>query len=331
MMSLEINSSRAQIILNNVITNTNDSKSGSIINNKSKKKNRSRVHTEKQEIGKPALKTRAAAKKSKRSQQSEESEYKAFVGKILHTVSELEHYLVEDHQQDYKLRMALEHQKERVSDLSSSLANEKRRNKRLVDLIRSVDSVTSEEEELGNDDRNSKKDRALKNGRSVVQRWPLNTSNEAYESISPLLMHQRYDELSTSYKQCRRQLLKKEKQVAICKCEKERLQAQCDQLMDEYRSSQKRFEGLCCRYLRLQKRKNYEIQQLRETLTHASDCVIGAQLMMDKCEGDDAKYGAKEFNQNLQHFIKSLQLCEWTKCSCSSIASQENLPIDVLT
>uniref|UniRef100_A0A1B0F9B9 Uncharacterized protein n=1 Tax=Glossina morsitans morsitans TaxID=37546 RepID=A0A1B0F9B9_GLOMM len=322
MMSLEINSSRAQVILKNVITTTNDNKSGSIIN-KSKRRNRSRVHTDKQGITKPALKTNPAVEESKRSQQSEESEYKAFVGKILHTVSELEHYLVEDHQQDYKLRMALERQKERVSDLSTSLANEKRRNKRLVDLIRNVDSVTSEEEELGNGDRNSNKDRTLRNGRGVVQRWPLNASNEAYESISPLLMHQRYDELSTSYKQCRRQLLKKEKQVAICKCEKERLQAQYDQLMDEYRSTQKRFEGLCCRYLRLQKRKNLEIQQLRETLTHASDCVIGAQLVMDKCEGDHAKHGAKEFNQNLQHFIKSLHLCEWTKCSCSSIASQE--------
>lgn len=179
---------------------------------------------------------------------------------------------------------------------------------------------------------------------------------EIFIFVLNFFTHCRYDELSTSYKQCRRQLLKKEKQVAICKCEKERLQAQYDQLMDEYRSTQKRFEGLCCRYLRLQKRKNLEvsspytvivgtnrkshsylymiqflfplisyskIQQLRETLTHASDCVIGAQLVMDKCEGDHAKHGAKEFNQNLQHFIKSLHLCEWTKCSCSSIASQE--------
>uniref|UniRef100_A0A1A9WYW5 Uncharacterized protein n=1 Tax=Glossina brevipalpis TaxID=37001 RepID=A0A1A9WYW5_9MUSC len=349
MMSLEINSSRAQAILKKAFTITNETKNASVANN-NKKKNQSCVNPNQPKARKLSTKTKSVVKKNKRSEQSEESEYKALVGKILHTVFELEHYLVEDHQQDYKLRMALERQKERACDLSTSLANEKRRNKRLVNLIRSVDSVTSEEE-LVDGDRKSNEDKAVRNSREVIQRWPLNAYNEAYESISPLLMHQRYDELSTSYKQCRRQLLKKEKQVVRCKCETERLQARYDQLVEEFRTSQKRVESVCCRYLHLQKRKNYEvsfsfsmpnatrylnsrgpnsnllffffnkIHQLRETLTHANGCIHSAQLMMDK--GDHSKHDVKEFNQNLQQFVRSLQLCNFTTCGCNSIASQE--------
>lgn len=102
--------------------------------------------------------------------------YKQTVHLILDKVSELEHTLYEDQQREFKLRMALEHQTERIHELNFSLDTEKQRNERLVQLLRGVDSDSSSE---------SEPESQLLNG------MRLHTKDELYGSISPMLMQQR--------------------------------------------------------------------------------------------------------------------------------------------
>lgn len=98
------------------------------------------------------------------------------VEQILQTIGELEYTLIQDHQHDFQLRMALERQSEKVKDLRNSLLNEKERNQRLVQLIRGVDSVSSDEEAE----------------HAMIGHEHFGNSMDTYECISPLLMQQRF-------------------------------------------------------------------------------------------------------------------------------------------
>ncbi|XP_053956248.1 uncharacterized protein LOC128861895 [Anastrepha ludens] len=255
------------------------------------------------------------------------------VQQIIQTVGELENTLLDDQQNDFNLRMAYERQSEKLKSLCQSLDNEKERNVRLMELIRGVDlSTTTDDETL---------DENALSRCAATERW--SRSSKVYESISPLLMQQRYDELCTSYKQCRRQLVKKEKLLKVSRCETETAKARYDNLLDEYCIAQKRFEELCFMYLQLQARKNLEMQRLRNALNTASDCIVNAQQLIDcldeetitlymnqnindLCDGSDNSNKTNEtdcitaFKQNLELFVKSLRLCQWIQQNTRRIA-----------
>lgn len=102
--------------------------------------------------------------------------YKQTVEEILQKISELEHTLYENQQQEFKLRIALEQQTERVNELDFSLDTEKMRNQRLVHLLRGIDTDSSSD---------SEPETEMMNGLRIQ------SSGDIYGSISPLLMQQR--------------------------------------------------------------------------------------------------------------------------------------------
>lgn len=102
--------------------------------------------------------------------------YKQKVEEILQKISELEHTLYENQQQEFKLRIALEQQTERVNELDFSLDTEKMRNQRLVHLLRGIDTDSSSD---------SEPETEMMNGLRIQ------SSGDIYGSISPLLMQQR--------------------------------------------------------------------------------------------------------------------------------------------
>ncbi|KAH8404508.1 hypothetical protein KR222_009381, partial [Zaprionus bogoriensis] len=224
--------------------------------------------------------------------------YKQTVEEILQKVSELEHTLYEDQRQEFKLRMALEQQTERVNELDFSLDTEKLRNQRLVQLLRGIDS-------------DSPSDSDNEPETEMLSGLRLQSSGEIYGSISPLLMQQRYDELSASHRQTHRQLAKKEKALKLLKCDLEELRGQHDSLLGDYRSEQSRLEALCARYVHLQQKKKSQICLLKETLGFASECILHAQMAI--ASGADAgaidQQQLTTFNQKLEFFMRALRNC----------------------
>ncbi|KAH8270031.1 hypothetical protein KR018_002784, partial [Drosophila ironensis] len=222
--------------------------------------------------------------------------YKQIIEHILRQVGELEHTLYEDQQQEFKLRMALDRQTERAQELSYSLDAEKKRNGRLVQLLHGVDSASSSEsdpEEL--------------NFKASV--------GDIYGSISPLLMQQRYDELTASHRQSRRQLAKKDKALKLLKCEKEQLNSKYEQLFDEYRCEQRRFEIMCTQYLQMQIRKKQQIFALKNTLSYAAECIYYARVALKECCPKPANRTPivqdhiRKFKKNLEFFMNALRNC----------------------
>ncbi|XP_022226126.1 uncharacterized protein LOC111076589 [Drosophila obscura] len=222
---------------------------------------------------------------------------KQIIEQILYQVSELEHTFYEDQQQEFKLRMTLERQSDRIQELHFSLDTEKQRNSRLVQLVRGMEtSGESEPEER------------MPNGSHVK------SIGDLYESISPLLMQQRYDELSVSHRQSRRQLARKEKAHRLLKCETEQLQAKYDHLFDEYRNEQRRVETLCSRFLQIHSIKKKQIHNLKQTLGYASDCIYHAQVVIEDCSQRRGSSIACEpfynFQKTLESFMDSLRNCD---------------------
>ncbi|KAH8296496.1 hypothetical protein KR054_007081, partial [Drosophila jambulina] len=237
----------------------------------------------------------AAARLSRR----ELNPYQQIVEQILRKVSQLEHTLYEDHQHEFRLRMALERQTERVQELAFSLDTEKQRNGRLVQLLRGIDTSGGEGSEPEE---------------KFVRRSPVQSAGDLYDSISPLLMQQRYDELSVSHRQSCRQLAKKEKALKILKCETEELQSKYEQLFDEYRSEQRRFELLCSRYMEAQLKKKQQIHNLKNTLGHASECIYHAQVAIDECCQRNESHiispkNLENFKRNVGDFMNALRNC----------------------
>ncbi|XP_023305749.2 uncharacterized protein LOC111687537 isoform X1 [Lucilia cuprina] len=221
---------------------------------------------------------------------------------IYQTISQLEHYLIEDHREDYKLRMALDRQTERVLDLQVCLRNERQRNKRLVDLILSVDKWPSEEEDEGEDNKIKTK-----------------FVNECCATISPLLMQQRHEDLISSYNICRKQLLNYDKELKIHKCELELLQSNYDKLLYEYKQSQNRLERIYQHYLRSKRIKNHKIEYLQEALNYATNCLLTAQQILESLtasSNQDFRLFRQDFQQNLQLYFNCLLLSEWRHCKC---------------
>lgn len=72
-----------------------------------------------------------------------------------------------------------------------------------------------------------------------------------------------YEELSTTYKKCLKQLSRKDKQMRSAVHDREILMAKYDLLYEKYKFLQKQLEELCCKYLHLQSKKNEEIFKLR--------------------------------------------------------------------
>lgn len=103
--------------------------------------------------------------------------YKQQVEEILLKISELEHTLYENQQQEFDMRMALEQQTERINELDFSLDTEKMRNQRLVHLLRGIDTDSPSDSEPETD---------MLNGLRMQS-----NAGEMYGSISPLLMQQR--------------------------------------------------------------------------------------------------------------------------------------------
>ncbi|XP_020798104.1 uncharacterized protein LOC110176194 [Drosophila serrata] len=237
----------------------------------------------------------AAARLSRR----ELNPYQQIVEQILRKVSQLEHTIYEDHQNEFRLRMALERQTERVQELSFSLDTEKKRNGRLVQLLHGIDTSGGEGSEPEE---------------RFIRRSPVKPGGDLYDSISPLLMQQRYDELSVSHRQSCRQLAKKEKALKILKSETEELQSKYEQLFDEYRTEQRRFEMLCSRYMEAQMKKKQQIYNLKNTLGHASECIYHAQVAIDECcqrnkSQSISPKNLENFNKNLSDFMNALRNC----------------------
>ncbi|EDV97722.1 uncharacterized protein LOC6556930 [Drosophila grimshawi] len=222
--------------------------------------------------------------------------YKQTVELILDKVSELEHTLYEDQQHEFQLRMAVERQTERIHELNFSLDTEKQRNNRLVQLLRGVDTESSSD---------SEPETQLLNG------MRLHSRDELHGSISPLLMQQRYEELSASNRQTHRQLAKKDKALKLLKCDLEVLRGKYDSMYDDYRSEQRRLETLCGRYLHMQQKKKQQIFILKETLGYASECLFHAQVTIENCArgADIDEHHLTTFNQNMELFMRALRNC----------------------
>ncbi|XP_017493424.1 PREDICTED: uncharacterized protein LOC108381525 [Rhagoletis zephyria] len=279
---------------------------------------------------------------SKRTQRANQPAPNTFaynlVQQIVQTVGELENTLLEDQQSDFNLRLAYERQTEKLKNMCQSLDNEKARNVRLMELIRGVELSTSTEDD--------EPDYALSRC-GATERW--SRTSDVYESISPLLLQQRYDELCNSYKQCRRQLIKKEKLLKLSRCETETAKARYDNLLDEYQIEQKRFEHVCLMYLQLQAKKNFELQRLRDALNSAIECIVSAEKLIDCLDEEtitlymnrnianlcdendffnDHKTDTMEtdhiaaFKQNFELFMKSLRLCQRAKKVAETNANQ---------
>jgi len=122
-----------------------------------------------------------------------------------------------------------------------------------------------------------------------------------------------YDELSVSHRQSRRQLAKKDKALKVLKCETEQLHSKYDQLFDEYRGEQRRFEMLCARYIQMQMKKKQQIFNLKNTLNHASECIFHAQAAIEECCQQEnppiSPENLQNFNRNLDCFMDALRNC----------------------
>ncbi|XP_055906808.1 uncharacterized protein LOC129942038 [Eupeodes corollae] len=226
------------------------------------------------------------------SSQLQEEQNNILLQDIHSTITELQFNLMEHHRNELNLRTTMNAQSEQLLDLRASLDVERSRNQRLAKLIRRVDSTTScSSTDSGSED---------SAGSMEYSRWRHSRSPiDAFESISPLLMQHRYQELSTSYKKGHRQLAKKDAKLRETQCEIEMLRAKYDNLMDEYKGVLKRVEQLCCKYLRLHANKNREILKLKEALDHATQCI-----MSDSNFDENDK---EVLRQNLQYFIRSLK------------------------
>ncbi|BFF96464.1 uncharacterized protein DMAD_05103 [Drosophila madeirensis] len=223
--------------------------------------------------------------------------FKKMIEQIHYQVSELQHTFYEDQQQEFKLRMALERQSDRIQELYFSLDTEKQRNSRLVQLLRGMEtSGESDSEEM------------TPSGSHVK------SIGDLYESISPLLMQQRYDELSVSHRQSRRQLARKEKAHRLLKCETEQLQAKYDHLFDEYRNEQRRVETLCSRFMQIHSIKKKQIHNLKKSLGYASDCIYHAQVAIEDFFQRKGSCIAIEpfhnFQNTLDNFVDSFRNCD---------------------
>ncbi|XP_016995097.2 LOW QUALITY PROTEIN: uncharacterized protein [Drosophila takahashii] len=226
--------------------------------------------------------------------------YQQTIQQILQLVNELEHTIYEDRQQEFKLRMALDRQTERVQELVFSLDKEKKRNGRLAQLLRGIDTSSDAESDP--------EEKVISGSHRNVK-----SIGDLYDSISPLLMQQRYDELSISHRQSRRQLAKKEKALKVLKCETEQLHSKYDELFDEYRGEQRRFEVLCARYIQMQLKRKQQIFNLKNTLGQASECIYHAQVAIDECcqreKSPISPENLLNFHKNLECFMDALRNC----------------------
>lgn len=240
--------------------------------------------------------------------------YKLTVQQILQKVNELEHTLYEDQQQEFKLRMALERQTEQIHELSFSLDTEKERNERLVQLLRGIDTDSCSD---------SEPETQMLNGIRVQSK------GELVSSISPLLMQQRYDELSASHHQTHRQLAKKEKAIKLLKCDLEELRGKFNSVLGDYRKEQRRLETLSTRYLHMQQKKKQQICILKETLGYACECILHAQVAIESCKpnsGINEKH-LKTFNLNLELFMRALRNCCCVQ-KLKKLQQQQGLDVD---
>ncbi|KAL7733037.1 hypothetical protein ACLKA6_002839 [Drosophila palustris] len=241
--------------------------------------------------------------------------YKQTVEQILQKVSELEHTLFEDQQQEFKLRMALDRQSEQIHELHFSLDTEKERNERLVQLLRGIDTDSCSDSEP--------EEQIMLNG------MRMQSKGELFGSISPLLMQQRYDELSASHRQTHRQLAKKEKAMKLLKCDLEEWRGKHDSVLDDYRNEQRRLETLCKQYVHMQQKKKQQICILKETLGYASECILHAQVAIESCKpgtGINEKH-LRTFNLNLEFFMRALRNCCCVR-KLQELQQQQGLDVD---
>ncbi|XP_023033427.1 uncharacterized protein LOC6645733 [Drosophila willistoni] len=222
--------------------------------------------------------------------------YQQIVEQILHQVSELEHTLYEDQQEEFKLRLTLERQTERINELNFSLDTEKQRNNRLVQLLRN-----------GNDNCSLSDEHEMAEAGLFGVGSPVKLCGDLYESISPLLMQQRYDELAASHRQSRRQLAKKESALKNLQCENEELKAKYNELFDEFRKGQRRFEMVCARYLQMTIRKKQQIMTLKNTLTCACQCLFHAQEIIDIYVRHQKQVTSKHYAEHLQKYSQNFE------------------------
>lgn len=116
-----------------------------------------------------------------------------------------------------------------------------------------------------------------------------------------------------SHRQSRRQLAKREKALKVLQSKTEQLHSKYDELFDEYRSEQRRFEMLCTRYIQMQLKKKQQIFNLKNTLGQASECIFHAQVVIDECchaeKSPISPENLEIFRRNLECFMDALRNC----------------------
>lgn len=116
-----------------------------------------------------------------------------------------------------------------------------------------------------------------------------------------------------SHRQSRRQLAKREKALKVLQSKTEQLHSKYDELFDEYRSEQRRFEMLCTRYIQMQLKKKQQIFNLKNTLGQASECIFHAQVVIDECchaeKSPISPENLESFRRNLECFMDALRNC----------------------
>lgn len=176
---------------------------------------------------------------------------------ITATLLYLQLNLIEQSNIETEVRMELQGHETNVNHLQDCLKKEKLRNDRLMELLRGVDS--SPEEDSPRTDLNNRGSVTQSINPILLQyKWDLVVFGSLNNDVSSS-----YEELSTTYKKCLKQLSKKDKQMRSAMHEREMLMSKYDLLYEKYKYLQKQLEELCCKYLHLQSRKNEEIFKLR--------------------------------------------------------------------
>ncbi|CAD7081475.1 unnamed protein product [Hermetia illucens] len=163
------------------------------------------------------------------------------------TLSDLQESLSESRKLERRLKLALGEQTVRSSQLEDTLKRERTRNEKLLEVMRGVDSSSSTTTPRGSDS-------------------PLSTLHDnknILDTVSPILMQYRYDELSLSHKRCLKILSRKESLLKTALSEKESIQAKYDDLLVQFQKLQKKTEVLCCKYFTLRAKKTEEARRGR--------------------------------------------------------------------
>lgn len=160
------------------------------------------------------------------------------------TLSELQLNLIESQKYERELRIALAAQIQRTNELQEELKKERNRTEKLYDVIKDLSFDDDE-----NDD-------CLTNSTPPSA---FNDLKSSFETVSPMLMQYKYDELKLQYQRCMKIITRKDKILKKTLQENDQLQIEFNSLKNIYKTIQQRTEVICCKYLKLKIKKEEEV------------------------------------------------------------------------